>query len=843
MLRMRRCVGDGSEEVRHLVAIYHLTAKVISREKGRSAVAAAAYRAGESLYDERLGQTFDYTRKRGVHHTEILAPKGAPDWIYNRERLWNVVEACEKRKDAQLAREIEIGLPRELDAEAQIALLRDFVRREFVNKGMVADFSLHRDNLENPHAHILLTFRRISANGFGLKERSWNARSNLQMWRAGWEEVANEHLARVGLDIRIDHRTLKAQEIDLIPGRKIGVSLDRQQDPALPRRIAERVEEQRRIARLNGESILSDPTIALRALTHQQATFTKHDIARFLNTRTDGPDQFRTALLRVTTSAELVALGHDDRGQQRYTTREMLDLEEGMLHRTELMTLRAGHGTGRVVGSIAIATGDLSSEQAAAFKHLIGEGDLKGLVGVAGSGKSRLLAEARAEWEAAGWTVKGAALSGIAAENLTDSSGIPARTLASYEYGWKNGRDQLTSKDVLVIDEAGMVGTRQMAMVLEAAEAAHAKIVLVGDSEQLQAIEAGAAFRGIIGQAGAAELDEVRRQNHAWQREATRQFAKGATADALAAYVAHDAIVHSQTREDARSALVTLWAHDGKFRPEESRLMLAYTRDDVHQLNELAREVRRERGELGHAENIETERGTRQFAVGDRLYFLRPEKSLGVKNGSLGTVELVNNGVLQVRLDRTKESVSVDTRFYRDLDHGYAATAYKAQGATVDRSYVLASPYFDRHSTYVALSRHREAATMFYAAEDFAGKLSWQRTPQKEIHDEFTAALSRARPKDLAHDYLEPSPEADLTDTLPSYERRDVYISMEQIDAQQQAAAERWREKQRAQELHGTEQDHSADLHEPLELSEDDPLTRNSRHELSRDGLEDDLDL
>jgi ATP-dependent exoDNAse (exonuclease V) alpha subunit len=694
MLRVRHCVGDASEEVRHPVAIYHLTAKVISREKGRSAVAAAAYRAGESLYDERLGQTFDYTRKQGVHHTEILAPKDAPDWIDNRERLWNVVEACEKRKDAQLAREIEIGLPRELDAEAQIALLRDFVQREFVNKGMVADFSLHRDNLENPHAHILLTFRRISANGFGLKERSWNARSNLEMWRAGWMEVANEHLARAGLDIRIDHRTLKAQEIDLIPGRKIGVSLDRQQDPALPRRIAERVEEQRRIAQLNGESILSDPTIALRALTHQQATFTKHDIARFLNTRTDGADQFRTALLKVTASPELVALGHDDRGQQRYTTREMLDLEEGMLHRTELMTLRAGHGTA-------------------------------------------------------------------------------------------------------------------------------------------------------IGQAGAAELNTVMRQNYGWQREATQEFAKGATTRALAAYAAHSAIVHSQTRVSARSTLVTLWAHDGKLRPEESRLMLAYTRDDVHQLNELAREVRRECGELGYTENIETERGTRQFAVGDRLYFLRNEKSLGVKNGSLGTVELVNNGVLQVRLDRTKASVSVDTRFYRDLDHGYAATVYKAQGVAVDRSYVLATPHFDRHSTYVALSRHRETATMFYAVEDFAGHLAQNRMAHKEIHDEFAAALSRARPKDLAHDYLEPSPEGDLTQTQPSYERRDVHIPMDQIDAQQQAAAERWREKQREQELHDTtpEQDHSADLNEPLELSEDDPLTRNSRHELSRDGVEDDLEL
>ncbi len=274
------------------MAIYHLTAKVISRAQRKSALASAAYRAADKLHDERLGKTFDYTRKRGVSHSEILAPEGAPGWTRNRERLWNVIEACEKRKDSQLAREIEIALPRELEPVAQIDLVRSFVRREFVPKGMVADFSLHRDNPENPHAHILLTLRRLGENTFGLKERSWNSRSNLSTWRVGWQEVANEHLARAGLSNRIDHRTLKAQQIDLIPGRKIGVSLIRQQDPTLPRRITERVEEQHRIARLNGEIILAKPSIALRALKHQQAAFTQADIARFLSTRTHGAEQF-----------------------------------------------------------------------------------------------------------------------------------------------------------------------------------------------------------------------------------------------------------------------------------------------------------------------------------------------------------------------------------------------------------------------------------------------------------------------------------------------------------------------------------------------------------------------
>jgi ATP-dependent exoDNAse (exonuclease V) alpha subunit len=258
------------------LAIYHLTAKIVRRSAGRSVVAAAAYRAGERLEENRTGNTYDFTHKGGVEYSEILVPDGAPDWTHDRSKLWNAVDECEKRKDAQLARDLELALPIELDATAQVALLRDFVHHHFVTKGMVADCAIHRDNPNNPHAHVLLTMRPFGKNGFGLKERSWNARASLEVWRRGWEEVANKHLALAGLSVRIDHRTLKAQQLDLIPGRKIGVSLERQQSTDLPHRIAERVAEQRAIAAENGARIIIDPKVAIKALTHYHSTFTKH---------------------------------------------------------------------------------------------------------------------------------------------------------------------------------------------------------------------------------------------------------------------------------------------------------------------------------------------------------------------------------------------------------------------------------------------------------------------------------------------------------------------------------------------------------------------------------------
>ena len=763
------------------MAIYHLSAKIVSRAEGRSVVGAAAYRSAEQIHDQRIGLTFDYRRKRGVDHREILAPKGAPTWVQDRNVLWNTVEQVEKRKDAQLAREIEIALPVELSKDEQIALLRDFVQRVFVSEGMVADIALHRDNPENPHAHVLLTTRQLTPKGFGAKRRDWNDRARLLTWRQQWAEIANDHLQRAGHDIRIDHRTLEAQGIGLVPGVKIGLSAERRKQAALPRNLAERVAQQRAIAAENGRRILENPGLALQALTHYQATFTHDDIAKYLHGRTDGLEQFQAAYLKVTTSPEIVKLGHDERGRLRFTTREMVKAERSMLDRAERMARPRAHAVSVQYQDQVLANGRLSTQQREAFEHLVGGMDLAVLVGVAGAGKSTMLEAARRAWEAQGFSVKGAALAGIAAENLEVASGIQARTLASWERSWDQGYGLLGADDVLVIDEAGLIGTRQLARILERAEAAGAKVVLVGDPEQLQAIEAGAPFRGITARIGAAELTEVRRQRQPWQRQATKLFATGRTSEALEAYEREGRVRVAPTRSAAREALLAAWKRSGQQLPGLSRLMLAYTRDEVRQLNEQARAVRVAAGELGRGEIIETERGPREIAVGDRLYFLKNERSLGVKNGSLGTVEKTHDGVLQIRLDGEEgRRVVVDATQYPHLDHGYAATVHKAQGVTVDLTYVLATAHFDRHSTYVALSRHRDNAAVFYGEEDF--NPPWSRT---SVQGNFHAMLSRAMPKELAHDYLEGDAEsAELLEQEPmKADQREAFVNQVKSEA------------------------------------------------------------
>jgi len=728
------------------MAIYHFSAKVISRAAGRSAVAAAAYRSASRLRDERLDRAHDFTHKAGVVHSEVMLPDDAPEDWRDRERLWNDVEAAELRKDAQLSREIEFAIPREMSQAQGIELARDFVQAEFVDRGMVADLNVHwdigADGSPKPHAHVMLTMREADGEGFGKKVREWNRTELVEHWRERWAEHVNERLAELDIDARIDHRSFKAQGLDLEPQHKIGAAAQRTHERGLD---CERLEDHHAIARRNGERILADPDIALDAITHNQATFTRRDLAMFAHRHSDGIEQFNQVMGAVQGSSNLVALGQDGRGEERFTSREMIEVEVRLQRASEIMAERELHRVRDADRERALASArerglELSAEQRVAFDHVTDRRDLGIVVGYAGTGKSAMLGAARQAWEAAGYEVRGAALSGIAAENLEAGSAIPSRTLASLEHQWGQGRDLLSSRDVLVIDEAGMIGSRQLERVLSHARDAGAKVVLVGDPQQLQAIEAGAAFRAIHERHGGVEITDIRRQAEDWQRDATRRLATGRTAEALEAYADLDMVHAAPTREAAREDLIDRWDRDRLAEPDRSRIILTHTNDEVRLLNLAARERLRAAGELGEEVEITASRGERSFAPGDRIMFLRNERGLGVKNGTLGEVEHASPDRMVVRLDDGC-SVAFDVKDYAEVDHGYAATIHKAQGLTVDRVHVLATPGLDQHASYVALSRHREGVELHYGRDDFADG------------DRLARTLSRERAKDMASDY------------------------------------------------------------------------------------------
>ncbi|WP_294256654.1 Ti-type conjugative transfer relaxase TraA [uncultured Sphingomonas sp.] len=728
------------------MAIYHFSAKIISRASGSSALAAASYRSASRLHDQRLDRHHDFSNKAAVVHSEVLLPDGAPEHLGDREKLWNAVEAVELRKDAQLAREIEFAIPRELDQVEGIRLASEFVQAEFVDRGMVADLNVHwdvgADGEAKPHAHVMIALREVDADGFGKKNRDWNRTDLLEKWRERWAGHVNARLADLDIDARVDHRSLEAQGIELEPQHKIGSAAARMAEQGLS---SERLEEHHDIARANGEKLLANPAIALDAITRTQATFTTRDLAMFVHRHSEGKEQFDQVMAAVRASPELVKLGKDGCGEDRFTSRDMVEAEARLERATVKLDASRGHGMDEQHRKLALARAEmrglvLSSEQRSAFDHVTSGKDLGVVVGYAGTGKSAMLGVAREAWESAGYQVRGLALSGIAAENLESGSGITSRTIASIEHQWGQGRELLTDRSILVIDEAGMIGTRQMERVIAEAEKRHAKVVLVGDPEQLQAIEAGAAFGSVAERHGAIEITDIRRQREDWQRMATRQLATGRAVEALEAYAQAGMVVDSETRVEARSALIARWDRERIADPGALRIILTHTNQECDELNALARDAMKRSGALDADIAVETTRGERLFGAGDRVMFLRNERSLGVKNGSLGTIEQVDHARMAVRLDDGRQ-VAFDHKNYADVAHGYAATIHKAQGVTVDRVHVLATPGLDRHAAYVALSRHRDAVQLHYGRDDFADQGKLART------------LSRDRPKDNALDY------------------------------------------------------------------------------------------
>lgn len=202
------------------MASYHWSMQIIGRKDGRSAVRAAAYRAGQDLLDERIGEVHRFGQRRGVYHSEILLPRLAPSRLGDRQTLWNEVERAERRDDAQLAREVNIALPHELSREQQLVLIRNYVRAEFVERGMIADLAVHvprpgrGEDERNVHAHVMLTLRQPTPQGLhSVKTREWNSRDLLKHWRSAWAEHANRALANAGHQARLDAGSLEDQRI------------------------------------------------------------------------------------------------------------------------------------------------------------------------------------------------------------------------------------------------------------------------------------------------------------------------------------------------------------------------------------------------------------------------------------------------------------------------------------------------------------------------------------------------------------------------------------------------------------------------------------------------------
>ncbi len=527
----------------------------------------------------------------------------------------------------------------------------------------------------------------------------------------------------------------------------------------LPDSVRDTIANQKEQMALHAMKRERTPAELVDIITHQHAVFDRRMMERSLYRYFDKPAQMRSAINELIASDKLIRQEQQRGGKVYYTTKEMQALEQTLIMRAQAMSNTSSHQLQKQPVTEAITTFNaqlaaatdgnarLSDQQLAAIYHLTDDKQLSSLVGVAGAGKTTIMQVVSDAYAKQGYRVRGAALSGIAAEGLKEI-GMNAGTLHGLEMQIKAAENMkrqqswhslstkqkefinntlLNKHDVLVIDEAGMVGTRQMERVMAMAQNAGAKVILCGDHEQLQSIEAGAAFRTIIERNGYADINEVRRQKTEWMCDATLHFSHNRTDQGLQLYQENDNIHLVKNKSAAITQLVNDYMQAQNVQPDQSRIVLAYTRKDVAALN---RAIKAEMVKAGVVAPKDTPitisryeqdaevREKQGFAIGDRIMFRENNKQMGVMNGTLATITNIDRHIVDVQLDNGK-AIRFNAQDYNKFQLGYAATVHKSQGVTVDEAYVLASKYFDRHTSYVAMTRHKHTVNLYAGQDEF----------------------------------------------------------------------------------------------------------------------------
>jgi conjugative relaxase-like TrwC/TraI family protein len=484
---------------------------------------------------------------------------------------------------------------------------------------------------------------------------------------------------------------------------------------------------------------------AISRLSEGQSHFSRSDFIRAVAEEAQGRglganDVLSTVNAGLKGEWGIVPLG-SLKGEERYTTKETLALEESMLKRVAVSKTSTSISlSDAALSPVFQSRASMSTEQREAVIHITqGPGSIKVVSGMAGTGKSHMLSAVRDAYEANGVRVIGAAFSGKAAQGLEEGAGIKSETIHKTLSSLERGESSLNKNTVLVVDEAGMVGTRQMERLIAHTESVGAKLVLVGDARQLQPIEAGGPFKAISERLGDVKLTSIQRQREEWARKSVSDFASGRAAEGLSALAERGHLRVMDSPVEAQKQLVADWSKGGVERPEEN-LILVGTNHEARTVNERAQLHRFRAGKLG-AVSVSVN-GEAIFA-GDRVLFTRNSRMFGVRNGQLGSIEQIDSVSRRVtaKLDNGAR-VTVPLHEYEHIKLGYAVTTHKAQGITTENAFVLAGGALqDRELSYVQVSRAR-GLTRFYTDKVSAG----------ERVAELARQMSKSRQKDLAHD-------------------------------------------------------------------------------------------
>lgn len=673
----------------------------------------------------------------------------------------------------------------------------------------------------NNHLHVQIDHRPLRAEGWGSKpaflgvstfaRNAWTL-ENRQLIA----DLINEISASHGLDIVAEAKSFEQR------GSPFTATIHEGQSATAMRRRGRTVgvavfNEQ--VKAENREEVIRNPDTIIQHISLTRATFSEADLKRELFNRLQGDDaDYALVEHRMMASDLLVKVGEDVEGRTRYATKEYIDREKRMFAAANDLAKSAGHEADLAVLEKGLSErfSFLSDEQVDAVR-LLSSGSAFGMIkGAAGVGKSTLLKAVIPAAEAAGQNVRGFAPTGQAAKVLGRETGLQTNTWASYafrrekaqaakdfiEKATKEKRNidkramsamrrdiakfdqiRLRAGDFVLVDEAGMMSVKDMAVLLDEVRRAGAKVRLIGDDSQFSSVEAGAAFRGLLNQFGGANVLTIRRQKKDWARKASMDLERGDMRSGLGAYRDRGFVRFEADRASTYHAVVDAYMADLAAHPAESRLMLAYTKRDVAALNKIARDRHVAAG-LVDADGVEI--ADQVIGRGDKVVFRANDLSgfkvkgldgysEGVANGSTGIVEKIEGkgreAKITVRLsgdNNPPNRVIFVLDDYDSINLAYSLTSHSSQGGTYPRVIALASKYHRADAMYVTMTRHEQDAILFVDSSETRN------------FDELVRSSSRKSQSDLVRDYqpvapgdAKPDPAWDLARRI-SASRQDV---------------------------------------------------------------------
>nr|WP_108883958.1 AAA family ATPase [Orientia tsutsugamushi] len=681
----------------------------LRRSEGGDSCRKAAYNARTIVENEKTGIKYNFSRKKdNVYHT-VLIPDYVNQDFKNIQTLMNEVERTAKYPNSQLLKNIVIALPgdKELNLEHRIELTHQIVDAiEWVQNGLGVQIDIHKPNIgdKNWHAHILVTTRRFKENGEELGDKAVDLEAKFVTVKGQWriikdpemihervKEVTNAYFAKLGLSNRVD-------DISTVLQKHI-------------RRIRNLINEVVNENELRKEAhlkIINDADVITDSITHYKSIFTKQDVEKAVK---DIPDLTAREQLvqKVLSSNRILELYHDDGESSKYfTTTEVRNEETRIIRIANKINDQVYYNDIYNLKSDIEGLANVSEEQKQALRHiLLSTSGVRVLRGRAGTGKSHVLAKAHKLATKRGQNVIGLAPTHKAVSELRSKGYTEVYTVKGFLY---NRKKIFMQDSLIVVDEAGMVGTKAYAELFRVVRNNYCQLILAGDEKQLASIERGGMFEMLSNNFGSHVLIDIRRQSENWSREAAMKFAESNILSGITLLRQNKCVKFDNTLQDSISKLIYDWSLS-KFKLHE-KLVITVRNKDVDILNSSIRSLLKANGTLQGTEYRRSIAGRKEsYMAGDRIVFQKSDKDLQIQNSEFATLTSVSKNKFIAKTDAGKK-VSFDPGKIQ-FKHGYASTVYKVQGASIKDVYVLHNGVSNISSSYVAMTRYIENLKLY----------------------------------------------------------------------------------------------------------------------------------